>query len=251
MFDSLGPVVFAAQGIPPGSAAATLMPLIGAIIFLGSIYMLLRSNLGTRRGYLVFGTATFGFMVIMSLFWTFGAPGTPQATGPTNLPGQVPNEYQPTWTAFHETSRIAELDTYRFVTGDPGRFGPVPDGFVDEAENGASEIQNFFATEEHGERVGPTWAIEDMRYAPADNGLPVLAVTYREVDEALEPVPDGETVTLYGFFDAGNPIFPGLVFTALSLILFLLHAFLLDRDELRERRELTEGTEEVREPVAV
>lgn len=244
--------LFAATGIPPDSALARLSPLIGGVIFFGSIYMLLRSNLGTRRGYLVFGTSLFGFMVIMSMFWAFGAPGTPVATGPTNLPGQVPNEYQPTWTAFAETSRVAETPEYAFVTQEPGRFGAVPESFADEAEVGASEIQNFFSSEQGGEIVPAEWAPAQIEYAEGENGYPVLRVTYQETDEETqELIEDGEQIILYGAFDAGNPVFPGVVFLLFSLVLFVLHALMLDRDETRERRERVADREATREPVGV
>lgn len=250
MLDLLHNPLFAATGIPPDSALARLSPIIGGIIFFGSIYMLLRSNLGSRRGYLVFGTSLFGFMVIMSMFWAFGAPGTPIATGPTNLPGQVPNEYQPTWTAFAETSRIAEDPRYAFVTQEPGRFTEVPDEFADEAEVGVNETQNFFSSEEGGEIVAAEWAPVETEYAEAENGYPVLRITYQETDaETQELIEDGEQIVLYGAFDAGSPVFPGVVFLLVSLVLFVLHAFLLDRDETRERRERAADREPQREPV--
>jgi hypothetical protein len=246
-----GLTVLAAEGVPPGSPLAVLSVPIGVIVLLGSIYLLVRSNLGTRRGYLVMATSLFGFMVIMSIFWTFGAPGTPQATGPRNLPGQLPNEYQPTWTPFAQDSRIAQLPEYQIVQNHPDGFGEVPEDFADEAEAGANDIQTFFADEDHGEVISDIDEVESIEYAEADNGFPVVAVTYLPVDpNTFEVVEDGEPVTLFAFFDEGNPIFPGLVFIALSLLLFGLHAFLLFLDEGRETREAARTADEVeREPV--
>jgi hypothetical protein len=247
-----GLTVLAAEGIPPGSPLAVLSVPIGILVLLGSIYLLVRSNLGTRRGYLVMGSSLFGFLFIMSLFWTFGAPGTPQATGPRNLPSQLPNEYQPTWTPFAQDSRIADLPEYQLVQSYPEGFGEVPEDFTDEAEAGASDTQTFFADEAHGEVISDIDEVESIEYAEAENGFPVVAVTYLPVDpNTFEVVEDGEPVTLFAFFDEGNPIFPGLVFIALSLLLFAIHAVLLFFDEGREAREASRTAEEVeREPVS-
>jgi hypothetical protein len=232
-----GLTVLAAEGIPPGSPLAVLSVPIGILVLLGSIYLLVRSNLGTRRGYLVMGSSLFGFLFIMSLFWTFGAPGTPQATGPRNLPSQLPNEYQPTWTPFAQDSRIADLPEYQLVQNYPEGFGEVPEDFTDEA---------------HGEVISDIDEVESIEYAEAENGFPVVAVTYLPVDpNTFEVVEDGEPVTLFAFFDEGNPIFPGLVFIVLSLLLFAIHAVLLFFDEGREAREASRTAEEVeREPVS-
>lgn len=230
-------VLFAAQGTPPDSIVAKLAVPLGALFFLGSIYMLLRSNLGTRRGYLVFGTAFFGFMIIQSLFWAFGAPGTPIATGPTNLPGQPANEYQPTWVPFAGDSRLAQGE-YAWVADAP--FGPVPEEFAAEAEVGVGDIQGFFSAEEH-EVIKATWKPSTVEYARQDGGYPVLRVTYVETDDAGAAKPGGKQETLYGFFDKGNPSFPAVVFLFISLAGFALHALLLDRDEQRTKRELAES----------
>lgn len=230
-------VLFAAQATPPDSLMAKLAVPLGALIFLGSIYLLLRSNLGTRRGYLVFGAAFFGFMIIQSAFWAFGAPGTPVATGPTNLPGQVANEYQPLWVAFAEDSRLGRGEYAWIQDAD---WGEVPEEFADEAEVGIGDIQGFFSSEQAGGLVGDAWPVEEVAYARQDGGYPVLRVTYAEPSQDGSVAADAERVTLYGFYDAGNPSFPAVVFLIASLIGFAIHALLLDRDEQREKRELRE-----------
>lgn len=247
--------------------ARTAVP-IGIIIFLGGPYMLLRSNLGTLRAYLVLATSFFGFMMLISLFWAFGAPGTPAATGPTNLPGQPPDEYQPVWVPFAADSTIAEDPDYVAVVGDDAAFGPVP---ADQAENvgvGAGEIKNLFSTDPETSgypiRIPGTWVLDgDPGYAVADNGRPVIRVTYAATyaldaqgnppegvseDQIGTLIPAAEReedqqYTAYAFFDAGAPLFPSLMFVLTSLLGFALHGALLYRDEQSERRE--------REPAAV
>jgi hypothetical protein len=237
------PVLATESGIPTSDWRTQLAVPIGVTIFFGSIYLLLRSNLGTRRAYLLLGTCVFGFLTILALFWSFGAPGTPQATGPTNLPGQVPNEYQPTWVPFAVDSLVADMPEYSVVKQYPEGFSEVPEGFAQQATTGADEIQTFFASAEGGDNVEDTAVYDpaEIRYAVAENGRPIIAVTYRAVNEAGGPDPAQEPVTFFGFFDAGNPIFPSLVVLGIAVMLFVLHAFLLDRDEQRERRERAEG----------
>src|SRR5688572_24478959 len=94
-------------GIPTSNPWSQLAVPLGVLIFVGSVYLLLRSNLGTRRGYLVMSTSLWGFGFLLSLFWAFGAPGTPANTGPQNLPGQELDAYQPVWFPFAADSNLA------------------------------------------------------------------------------------------------------------------------------------------------
>jgi hypothetical protein len=274
MLAALIPIV-AAEGIPGQTPAAVLAVPVGVLIFLGTIYLLLRSSLGTKRGYLVLGTAFFGFLALMSLFWAFGAPGTPPATGPTNLPGQVPNEYQPHWTAFAIDSRVADTDEYGFVRQYPeGDWSEVPADFTDEAGAGITDIQGFF-TNPNPNQLSETWEPVEVQYTVAPNGFPVIAATFQQTyqpapppedDPEAEPpltaggardgapapagasagdvVEDGPTETLFAFFDEGAITFPAVALFGVALLLFALHAFLLDADERRERRESTVVVEE-------
>jgi len=262
-------------GIPADSLLAQSAVPLGILIFLGLPFMLLRSNLGTRRAYLVLTTSFFGFMVLLSAFWAFGAPGTPATTGPTNLPGQVPDEYQPIWVPFAEDSEIAADPAYASVVANDAAFTPVETGedvaeadetAEDEGESlgegpnaatGVSDIQNFFSqpTEESGypQRIQASWVPTDVGLAEADNGRPVVRATFVETyqpdaegnlpeeapegAEAGDPFEGGNSFVAYAFFDAGNPVFPSLVFMAISLLGFGLHAALLYFDEQGERRE--------------
>lgn len=246
-------VVLATEGgIPPSNPWAKLAVPIGIVIFIGSVYMLLRANLGTKRGYLVMSTALWGFMVIYALFWTFGAPGTPPTTGPQNLPGQPADAYLPVWVPFAEDSNVAAKPEYAGVVSSyPQGFGPVAEDFAEIAQEGADEILNLFSTLAPPP-IAATWEPVEILQATATNGYPVIAVTYQETYQASPtgelPAgeigtvnPDGKTYTAFAFFDAGSPLFPSLIVVALSLLLFAVHAWWLDRDEQRERRELGES----------
>lgn len=287
--------VLAAEIVPYGHFApsdpwAKAAVPVGIILFIGSIYLLLRSNLGTRRGYLVLGVSLWGFTSILAAFWAFGAPGTPPVTGPQTLPGQPLNEYEPTWTAFAQDSNIANDPRYDVAKGYPNGFGEVPEEAEELTTVGADEIKNFFSgfsdTSPYSNVIEATWVplTDQIGYAVAEEtGFPILAVPYVPsyqpaqsgfegetppitVDgetpkedgsnlappgtEVGDPVLGAEPVVLFGFFDAGNPPFPSYVVLAIIVFLFVLHVALLARDEARERRD-RESEAPTEEPVTV
>lgn len=266
---SLATLVLATEGgIPFDSPLTRLAVPAGVLIFLGLPYMLLRSNLGTRRAYLVLGTSFFGFMFVLSLFWSFGAPGTPALTGPTNLPGTVPNEYQPLWVPFAADSTVAAEEPYAALVADDGAFSPPTEEQQAEASTAVADINGFFAAAlvdtGYPPRIQTTWtALDDQTgYAVAANGQPVVRAVYSATyqpnadgelpdgvteEQVGQPIPQDEEgagqFVAYAFFDAGNPLFPALLFLATSILGFALHAVLLHGDEQRERRERRELAE--------
>jgi hypothetical protein len=56
------------------------------ILFVGSVYVILSAVFGLRMGYLVLAVSLFGWMIILSGLWVFGATffgaGTPVNQGP-------------------------------------------------------------------------------------------------------------------------------------------------------------------------
>lgn len=252
-------VVIAAseEFVPPEDWRAQIALPVGIIFLLGGVFMLLRSNLGTRRAYLVQASAFFGFMLMISLFWAFGAPGTPAHSGPQNLPGQPLDYYQPKWVPFASDSLVAEMPEFDVAQDYPEGWSEEPpaDLTEDQAEDGVEDIRAFFAEEEAGEQVGELWVpnVDEtpILYAEADDGRPMMAVEYVEADALGEVEDPDNTYLAFGFFDEGFPLFPSLVFIVLSGGGFLLHMALLGWDERQERRELEEdlGEEAERERV--
>ena len=59
-----------------------LAVVVGVVVLMGSVYLLLGTNLGNRLGFMVALTGFFGWMVIMGLFWWI----QPSATGPAGSP---------------------------------------------------------------------------------------------------------------------------------------------------------------------
>ncbi len=93
-----------AEGISGDHIASKLAVPIAIVIFCGAVFALLWSNFGAKKGALIYSTAMFGFCMMLGVFWWFGAPGTPTATGLQNFPGQAPDAYQAKWYAYEPGS---------------------------------------------------------------------------------------------------------------------------------------------------
>ena len=194
-------LVLAAEshGIPGSDWRAKIAVPLGFVLFFGSIYMLVRSNLGTRRGYFVTATSFFGFMIIYALFWTFGAPGTPPATGPQNLPGQALDAYEDVWRPYAGDSAVAEDSAYAVAKTYPEGFEAAPDAvglpqsFVENANTGSEDIKTFFSTKAGPLQTPPikasTWVEIDRKYASATNGRPIIAVTFQQTYQIAQANP--------------------------------------------------------------
>lgn len=262
-------IVLATEGgVPADSPLAKIAVPLGILIFVGPVYMLLRSNLGTRLGYLVMATSLWGSTFLLALFWTFGAPGTPAFTGPQNLPGQELDEYLPIWVPLaQDASAVTEEGSpYSVIAGYPDGFGDEPTAEEDIVDTGVSDIQSFFSALSDPYRALLTGQEEpvDIAYAMSDNDRPIIAVTYATTCEldadgnlpegcesAGDPLPadseDRVDTTLFAFFDAGNPGFPSYVMLLGTFVLFAGHMVLLARDEKRTASEQAEVAEETAE----
>lgn len=227
-------VAAAEEYVPPDDWRAVVALPAGIIIFFGGIFLLLKSNLGTRRAYLVEFTCFFGFMTVLSLFWAFGAPGTPRYTGPQSLPGQPADYYQPKWVAFAPDSTLAQ-ERFPIVDQYPEGFqeeggGGAQDGAGEQeggatgggeqedaeaagaaAAGGVEEVGTFFR-EEHGgaQVIGDDWVPAGPPLVTfAGSGEKIVAATYAKPfalnDEGEVPNgPDGEP--LFEQQQVGQPI---------------------------------------------
>jgi hypothetical protein len=226
-------VAAAEEYVPPDDWRGVIALPAAIIIFFGAIFLLLKSNLGTRRAYLVEASTFFGFMLILSLFWGFGAPGTPRNTGPQSLPGQPADYYTPKWVAFAPDSTLAqerfglvnqfpEGFTEVGVAGDEGGAeeggGEAGGGGEADAEGadespigGADEIGAFFREEHGGEQlIGDDWVLAGAPWvATAESGEEVVGATFARPFAFNE---DGEIPTgadgqpLFSEEDVGQPI---------------------------------------------
>lgn len=291
-----------AEGISGDHIAAKLAVPIAIVIFCGGVYALLWSNFGAKKGALVYSTAFFGFTMMLGVFWWFGAPGTPIATGLQNFPGQPADAYTAKWYPFEPGSERAQhfesandLSSLRTPQAELGLEGASPeelendpafgalagastqagqlmvdlymrveDGeqqlggqrradYIEAAQQGLEE-QAGDAAEDYG-RDDPffTAAIEDGQVlVGVDQGVRLAGANVQVFanfvpDEGV----DAENVqvqvdqqAMFAFQQGSNLWFPSAVWTLVSLLLFALSLFGLDRLEQREKKAL----EEVEEP---
>lgn len=110
------------EAIPADHPAALLAVPLGLLFMGGSVFMLLWSNYGAKKGAAIYGVAFFGFAFLIGVFWTFGGPGIPQGLGITHLPGERPVDYQPRWYPFEQGSDRGE---FFLTTADVSAFSSV------------------------------------------------------------------------------------------------------------------------------
>ena len=215
------------------------------VLLPGSVYMLLASNFGALKGYLIAGTAFFGFLVMLSAVWLFGLPGTTPLTGPKGT--------QPTFKFFTlEDPAAATYDSVRTFQGGAGSgWQEAPTG---EAEAGSAE-ETLKADLDTARQTALSDLIEETNRDIEDSskeldvtnldakvfyiiqdGTEVAAVVISPKDppagSGLER-PTFAPRTTFAYRDPGNPNLPSVLFLAGSLLLFVVHLLALG---LAERR---------------
>ena len=122
-------------------AAAVGVVLTSVVIFIGTLYYLLTTIFGWRRAYYVIMVSLMGFMILLSLVWLVGIPGTG--------PGFGPRGREPEWVVFHPDSEFAtdfKAETATFPTGwdEPGvKYFGNPDKAKTGAIDSAGEIDTI------------------------------------------------------------------------------------------------------------
>ena len=217
-----------------------------AFVFLpGSVFMLLASNFGALKGYLIAATAFFGFLVMLSAVWLFGIPGTTPLTGPKGT--------QPSFKFF--TINDAAAGTYDSVRDFQGGAGngwqPAPEGEVTEGSPEATlkadldtarqtAVQDLI--EETNAKITDSSKELDVTnldaktYYTIQNGTEVAAIVISPKTPASGSGlqrPDFAPKTTFAYRDPGNPYLPSILFLAGSSVLFVVHMLLLGVAERR------------------
>jgi hypothetical protein len=240
-----------------------LLVVLTAFVFLpGSVFMLLASNFGALKGYLIAAVGFFGFMVMLSAVWLFGIPGTTPLTGPKGT--------QPTFKFFTvEDPVAATYDSVRDFQGGAGNgWEPAPEGEFEEGTPEATlradldtarqtAVQDLIEEtnadiEDSSEELDATNLGAEVFYTIQD-GTEVAAVV---ISPATPPEgsglqrPDFAPKTFFAYRDPGSPYLPSILFLVGSIVLFLLHLFLLGVAERRRPlgQALTPTTEPERQP---
>jgi hypothetical protein len=223
-----------------------LLVVVTAFVLLpGSVYMLLASNFGALKGYLIAASAFFGFLVMLSAVWLFGIPGTTPLTGPKGT--------QPTFVPF--TIDDPEASTYDSVRDFQGGAGngwqAAPEGEVEEGSPEATlkadlDVARQAAVsdlieetnadiKDSSEELDVT-NVDAKAYYTIQDGTEVAAIVISPATplegSGLER-PDFAPKTSFAYRDPGNPYLPSILFLIASIVLFVVHMLLLGVVERR------------------
>ena len=238
-----------ALALAPTFGKGIAVVLCAVILFVGSVYVILTAVFGLRMGYLVLAVSFFGWMIVLSVLWVFGAPGTPRDLGPRGT--------EPHWQVFaaatqdHVKTRFPETQFYP-----KGHWQDV-NGVTQPSKDTVTSVFQGYLQQQAAKQLGKegkdvctptsaplstcfnldptTFAVQDMKFVTAAGGTHLVAA------HAFYTL-GGTEVTVYAYRDPGNVPVYSYSFLGASVVGFLLHLPFLDRAERRRRAILTGGT---------
>jgi hypothetical protein len=216
-----------------------LVVLTGFVLLPGSVYMLLASNFGALKGYLIAATAFFGFLTMLSAVWLFGIPGTTPLTGPKGT--------QPTFKFFTiDDPQASTYDSVRDFRGQAGNgWQAAPQGDV--AAGSPQEKLKADLDTARQRAVQDLITETNKKVTDSSDELDVTnldAKTYYTIQDGREVAavvispktppagsglkrPDFTPKTTFAYRDPGSPYLPSILFLAGSSVLFVVHMLLL------------------------
>jgi hypothetical protein len=240
-------------------AAAVAVVLTAIAIFMGTIYFLLTTVLGWRRAFHVSMVSLMGFLIILSLVWLVGAPGT--------VPGTGPRGREPEWIPFLAEAEfgadykdvIAEFPDgwdapgkKYFGNNDKAKTGSIDatgeldtiKGLLQPALAGYAQLKQFPSEkpEDYNFRIQLSAAAE-AKLTVEEKAVPLATVRFKDAGGgrllfgARIPGAAGKhpEITVFALRDKGAVFLPSLYFLMTSVFLFSLHLWLLARDEIKQR----------------
>jgi hypothetical protein len=217
-----------------------------AFVFLpGSVFMLLASNFGALKGYLIAATAFFGFLVMLSAVWLFGIPGTTPLTGPKGT--------QPSFKFFTiNDPQASTYDSVRDFQGGAGNgwqaapAGEVQEGSPEAALKADLDVARQTAVNDFKEETNKdvkdsseeldVTNLDAKAFYTLQNGTEVAAIVISPKTPASGSGlqrPDFAPKTIFAYRDPGNPYLPSILFLIGAVVLFVIHMLLLGLVERR------------------
>ncbi|HYU57887.1 MAG TPA: hypothetical protein VEO00_07545 [Actinomycetota bacterium] len=237
-----------AAGLTPfESVKGVLAVALGIVIFVGSVYLVVSAVTGRVLGYLITAVGFFGMMIIFSVIFVIGVPGsTPPNQGPRG-----PEAHWVTVAAGEEISSPEFPDVAEY----PGRPWQAPnDETRAEVEGVGTSIKEFLAeraneelglTEDEAEEIlskGPsTDAVADTQFTVLNVKFLTVGDTELAAGQAYFTT-GGPVVSAFAVFDRGRVPMFSWAFLIGSVILFAVHVPFLDRAERKRKEILTGGT---------
>ena len=229
-----------------------LVVITGFVLLPGSVYMLLASNFGALKGYLIAATAFFGILMMLSAVWLFGIPGTTPLTGPKGT--------QPTFKFFTiDDPQASTYDSVRDFQGQAGNgWQAAPEG---EVEAGSAQeslkadldtarqraVQDLITetnkkVKDSADELDVT-NLDAKTFYTIQDGTEVAAIVISPKappkDSGLKK-PDFAPKTTFAYRDPGNPYLPSILFLVGASVLFLVHMVLLGMAERRRPLGVTQ-----------
>jgi hypothetical protein len=217
------------------------------VLLPGSVYMLLASNFGALKGYLIAATAFFGFLILLSATWLFGLPGTTPLTGPKGT--------QPTFKFFTlDDPAASRYDSVRSFNGAAGGgWQEAPAAAAGEQGGGAQEtlradldvarqtavstlINETNKDNKDSSKDLDATNLDAKAFYTIQDGTEVAAIVISPkdppADSGLER-PSFSPKTTFAYRDPGAPSLPSLLFLIGALLLFVVHMLALGLVERR------------------
>ena len=217
------------------------------VLLPGSVYMLLATNFGALKGYLIAATAFFGFLILLSATWLFGLPGTTPLTGPKGT--------QPTFKFFTlDDPAASKYDSVRSFQGGAGNgWQEAPAAAAGEQGGGAQE--RLKADLDVARQTAVSTLVEETNKDNKDSSKDLDAANLDA--KAFYTIQDGTEVaaivispktppagsglerpsfapkTTFAYRDPGAPFLPSILFLIGSLVLFVVHMLALGLVERR------------------
>jgi hypothetical protein len=215
--------------------------LCAVILFVGSVYVLLSAVFGLRMGYLVLAVSFFGWMIILSLLWTFGQPKLLGVTG--TLKNLGPRGTEPHWQVID--AGTGEFTTkFKVTSAYPDPPWAKPNAATEAAvDTVRSAVQKYLVAQadeqlaKQGQNVelDPTsFTVQDVEFATEGHTSLVAAHAFFQ--------DGGPQITVFAYHDPGNVPAYSYAFLGASIFGFLIHLPFLDIAERRRKAILTGGT---------
>jgi hypothetical protein len=212
--------------------------IVGAILFIGSVYLILTAVLGRWLGYLVLMVSLSGWLIVLSSLWAFGFYSQGEET-PVNL---GPRGAEPSWIPLL-ASTDSTSDAYGTFNSYPGSPWEPASGSGAEVQSVTGIVTDFLAEQANSQLdiestdpravTGVDFAVDSIAFASSD-GTDLAVAKAHFLD-------GGPLWTVSLSFDEGSVPRYSYMFLAGSVILFVIHLPLLDVAERKRREFLTGG----------
>ncbi len=223
--------------------------ILGSLVFFGSVYVLLSAIFGRWMGYLVTSVGFWGMMIIFSLIFVFGVPGsTPPNLGPRGTRYACETCIsEPHWSPVAVAENVTS-PTFDSVGKYPADPWEVPDETTRvEIEALTTAMGDFLAREAHAqaEEAGISAEVAETEVAPTDFALQNIRFTqedgYKLAAAQVYFKDGGPILEAFAVFDEGNVPLPSYLFLGVSLLMFAGHLPFLDKAEKKRKHILTGG----------